>query len=223
MNTDEKQALYLIADEMRGIATFGDEYGNVHEKERAHRLIKLAAKLASLVDDTHDETDMLAIFDERPLHRVSPAIGVDAAVFNTEGEILLIQRADNATWAMPGGFAEIGQTLAESCLRELWEEAGLKGRVVRNLGIFDGPLWGSYSKMYIINIVFLVECDDLIPSAGIEALDAKFYGRDSLPDDMNSNHDGRVRKIFEMLDNETCFLDLAESSEIELDNSQRRD
>lgn len=222
MNTDEKQALYLIADEIRGIATFGDKFGTIYEKERAHRLVKLAAKLASLADDTHDEASMLAIFDERPLHRVSPAIGVDAAVFNPDGEILLIQRSDNATWAMPGGFAEIGQSLAESCLRELWEEAGLKGRVIRNLGIFNGPDWGSYSKLHLINIVFLVECDDLTPNIGHEALDAKFYGRDMLPENMNSNHDGRVRKIFEMLDSQTCFLDLAESSQIELDDIQQR-
>jgi len=32
---------------------------------------------------------------------------------------------------MPGGTAEIGQTMAQAALRELWEEAGLRGDVER--------------------------------------------------------------------------------------------
>jgi ADP-ribose pyrophosphatase YjhB (NUDIX family) len=177
--------------------------------------------LVSLVDD-EDEAALLAIFDKRPLHRVSPAIGVDAAVFNAKNEILLIQRADNATWAMPGGLAEIGETLAQSCLRELWEEAGLRGQVIRPLGIFDGPLWGSYAPVHLINMVFLVECDDLRPSVGQEALDAQFFAQNALPENLHRNHAGRVPKVFEML-HEGCFLDLADSTDMELDNLQRPD
>jgi ADP-ribose pyrophosphatase YjhB (NUDIX family) len=221
MNADFKQEIYIIADEMRGIATFEDKFGNIHQKERARRLIQLAAKLAALVDDDYDESELLAIFDKRPLHRISPVSAVDAAVFNEAGEILLIQRADNAMWAMPGGLAEIGQTLAESCVRELWEEAGLKGRVVRNLGIFDGRLWGSYSNLHLINLVFQVECDDLTPSPGIEALDAKFFSRDNLPANMDSNHAGRVPKTFEMFDKRECYLDLTDYTQIVLDDLQR--
>ena len=46
-----RQELYLIADEMRGMATLGKEFaGNVYEVERAHRMAELAAKVAALAD-----------------------------------------------------------------------------------------------------------------------------------------------------------------------------
>ena len=37
-------------------------------------------------------------------------------------ELLLIQRRDNGLWALPGGFVEVGETLAEAAARTrvLW-------------------------------------------------------------------------------------------------------
>jgi ADP-ribose pyrophosphatase YjhB (NUDIX family) len=223
MNADLQQALYLIADEMRGMATLADHFAeSIYVKERAHKMMKLAAKIATLADGELSADDVERIFDKRPWLRVSPAIGVDAAVFNAKGEILLIQRADNQTWAMPGGIAEIGRTLAETCLHELWEEAGLKGRVVRPLGIFDGRHWGSRSPVHLINMVFQVECTDLNPVPGSEALDARFFAHNALPEPMNHNHVGRVPIVFEMM-TQGCYLDLSDSTKIELDNLQRPD
>src|SRR5690349_9417590 len=150
---DLKQALYLIADEMRGMATLHKFFAeNVYHAERADQLMRLAAKVASLVDENAPET-VQAIFSAEPWLRFSPAIGTDAAVFNPNGEILLIQRKDNGRWAMPGGVVEIGQSLAEAALRELWEEAGLRGRVIRLLGMFDGRIWRSQSKLHLVHPV----------------------------------------------------------------------
>ena len=118
---DLRQELYLIADEMRGMATIGKHFAhNIYEVERAHRIMELAAKIAAMADDEPLEI-IKAVFDAEPWRRYSPAIGAEAAVFNAKGEILLIQRSDNQSWAMPGGVAEIGQTLSEAVLRELWK------------------------------------------------------------------------------------------------------
>lgn len=86
---DLRQALYLIADEMRGMATLGRQFaGNVYEAERAHRIMEVAAKVAALADEAPLE-DVKAIFEAEPWLRISPAIGVDAFVLNPSHEVLL--------------------------------------------------------------------------------------------------------------------------------------
>lgn len=218
---DLKQAVYLIADELRGMATIGKYFaGNVYEAERAERMMELAAKVAALVDDGAPE-DVGAIFDAEPWLRASPAIGVDAAVFNAGGEILLVQRQDNARWAMPGGLAEIGQTPAEAVLRELWEEAGLRGRVTRLLGVFDGRRWASRSKVHLVHFVFVVECSAPSPVHGIETVDARFFGPDALPQAMHPGHDLRVPKAIQLLHSGETYFDPASSFHAALPMHQR--
>jgi ADP-ribose pyrophosphatase YjhB (NUDIX family) len=220
---DLKQQLYLIADEMRGMASIGKHFaGNVYEVERAHRIMELAVKVAALADESPVET-VKAIFEQEPWLRVSPAVGVDAFVLNNKGEILLIQRKDNAHWATPGGLCEIGHTFAETAVLELWEEAGLRGRAERLLGVFDARLWGSTAKVHLMNITFLVHCDDLTPAPGIECLDAQFFARDHLPTPMHPGHDKRIPKCFELLDSGQTHFDPSDATALELPMHQRHD
>lgn len=216
-----RQELYLIADEMRGMATLGAEFShNVYEVERAHRIMELAAEIATLADDG-TPADIRATFEAEPWLRISPAIGVEAAVFNPAGELLLVQRKDNAHWAIPGGIAEIGQTPAEATLRELWEEAGLRGVVQRLLGVFDGRLWGSQSKVHLMHFVFVVECADLTPVPGIEMLAARFFPLDALPQPLHRGHDLRIPKCFQLWQEGETFFDPATSGDRVMPMHQR--
>jgi ADP-ribose pyrophosphatase YjhB (NUDIX family) len=36
--------------------------------------------------------------------------GADALILDDEGRVLLVRRADDGLWAMPGGWAELGET-----------------------------------------------------------------------------------------------------------------
>jgi ADP-ribose pyrophosphatase YjhB (NUDIX family) len=202
---DIRPTLYLIADEMRGMASMGKHFAhNVYEVERAHRIMELAVQVAALADGSPQE-EIRAIFEQEPWRRFSPALGAEAVVLNPQGEILLIQRRDNQRWAMPGGVAEIGQTAAEAVLRELWEEAGLRGRVKQLVAIFDGRHWGTQSKVHIWHLVFRIDCDDLTPQPGTEALDAQFFARDHLPAALHEGHGQRIAMVFEVLDGPTYF------------------
>lgn len=61
-----------------------------------------------------------------------PSLTADALIFAGHGEamkVLLIQRKNEpfaGDWAFPGGFSEPGEPLAQTCVRELEEETGLK-------------------------------------------------------------------------------------------------
>lgn len=221
--SDVRQELYLIADEMRGMATLGKHFAaNVYEAERADRLMELAAKVAALADEGLPE-EVRAVFTAEPWTRVSPAVGVNAAVFNADGEILLARRKDNGRWVVPGGIAEIGQTPAEAALRELWEEVGLRGRATRLLAVFDGRRWGSRAKVHMIHLLFLVDCEDLSPVPGIEMLDAGFFRADRLPRDMHHGHDRGVLKAFGLWRSGETFFDPAASYEVAMPMHQRPD
>lgn len=221
MNNDLRQSLYLIADEMRGMATLSRTFSaNVYETERAHRMMELAAEVAALAEE-RPVAEVRALFEAEPWHRASPALGVNAAVFDTAGRVLLIQRQDNGRWALPGGIAEIGSTPAEAVLRELWEEAGLRGEVVRLLGIFDSRRWQSRSKVHMWHLTFLIECADLTPVPGIESLDARFFPPDALPAELHSGHGPGIAATVAALRDGTTYFDPGTSVGVAMPMHQR--
>jgi ADP-ribose pyrophosphatase YjhB (NUDIX family) len=63
----------------------------------------------------------------------------NTVVVNDAGEILLIRRADNGNWALPGGAVELGETLAQAAVRETREESGVECEVTGVSGIYTDP------------------------------------------------------------------------------------
>ena len=55
-----------------------------------------------------------------------PRAGADALVQNQRGEVLLVRRADDGHWAMPGGWVDPGETPEQAVVREVVEETGLQ-------------------------------------------------------------------------------------------------
>jgi 8-oxo-dGTP pyrophosphatase MutT (NUDIX family) len=45
-------------------------------------------------------------------------------VVNSLGEILMIRRTDNGNWSVPGGGMDLGESIANTALRETREETG---------------------------------------------------------------------------------------------------
>jgi 8-oxo-dGTP pyrophosphatase MutT (NUDIX family) len=64
-------------------------------------------------------------------------VGVVAVVFDEQGRLLLLQHTykHKYPWGFPGGGMDYGETTEQTALRELREEAGIEGSIVRLLGI----------------------------------------------------------------------------------------
>ena len=62
-----------------------------------------------------------------------------AVVVNDEHKILLQRRKDNDLWSLPGGTMEIGESIAQTVLREVREESGMQVELVRLVGIYTDP------------------------------------------------------------------------------------
>lgn len=147
------QRIAHIADELRALSANGLVWEeNSYQIERLQRIGELAAELQS-VADTRPLSDIQAIFSA-DLDFRTPLVGVDTAVLDAEGRILLIQRADNRLWAMPGGACEMSETPAQSAAREVWEETGYQVEITRLLGVFDSRYCGSVSSRHIYLILF---------------------------------------------------------------------
>jgi ADP-ribose pyrophosphatase YjhB (NUDIX family) len=69
----------------------------------------------------------------------SLVVGGSAVVVDGKGRILLQRRSDSGNWALPGGAMDIGETFAESVIREVKEETGFDVRVERIVGIYSDP------------------------------------------------------------------------------------
>jgi ADP-ribose pyrophosphatase YjhB (NUDIX family) len=118
----------LLLDQIRAIATTGLYYADdPYNKARYEQLLEIAAQeYAALTSLTPSEINE-RFKSELGYH--TPKVGVDGAVFNEQGHILLVKRSDDHTWCLPCGWAEVGLTPQENIKREVREETGLEVEV----------------------------------------------------------------------------------------------
>lgn len=192
----EKSELYQIADELRAIGSLGLRFGdNDYDRERYEKVLTCSARLVALIEE-RETNEILENFQDNLLH-VSPLCGADAAVLR-EGKLLLIQRQDNHLWGTPGGLVDVGETLAEAAVRELYEETGLQGTVERMLGVFDSRIWKSMSKVQLFHFIFLVEIGEEAPINKSETIYVGFFLADDLPP-LAPGHDLWVSELFKLI------------------------
>lgn len=97
-----------------------------------------------------------------------------------ENKLLWVQRALNpqrGKWAIPGGFLENGETLAEGAARELREEAG----VVIEPGALSLYMAGTITFINQLYVGFRATVDTLHCDPGVESMACQFYTRDECP------------------------------------------
>ena len=101
------QQLTLWADQLRDLSAMGHRFARSdYDKINYETIQTIAMSLMALAngDEVADLEPLRAPIFSRP----TPFSGADAAVIDDDGRILLIQRADNKMWAMPGGALEVG-------------------------------------------------------------------------------------------------------------------
>jgi 8-oxo-dGTP pyrophosphatase MutT (NUDIX family) len=62
-----------------------------------------------------------------------------AAVRNGGGQVLLVRRADDGNWELPGGRVSIGESASDAVVREVAEEARVGIKVTGVLGVYSDP------------------------------------------------------------------------------------
>ena len=130
-----------------------------------------------------------------------PALTVDALVIKKEtAEILLIQRGAEpfkGRWALPGGFVEIDELLADACRRELEEETGLILYDLNQFRVYDAVERDPRSRTISVVFYGFAEKDARIKGAD-DAADAAWFGLDQLPE-LGFDHAQVINDFFAVL------------------------
>jgi len=115
-----------------------------------------------------------------------PALTVDCVLVTreTRPRVLLIQRKSEpfaGCWALPGGFVDVHETLADAALRELKEETGLVIGELEQLYTAGDP--GRDPRGWTVSVAFLARVDakKLKAKAGDDAAAVKWVALDALP------------------------------------------
>ena len=107
-----------------------------------------------------------------------PALTVDCVVFGLDDEdlkVLLIQRALDpfaGSWALPGGFVNLEETLEDAARRELQEETGLRNVFVEQLYTFGNVDRDPRERVVTVAYYALVKLDQHRPQAASDARNA---------------------------------------------------
>ena len=106
-------------------------------------------------------------------------LGCSAAIFDEQGRIFLTRRADNGQWCLPGGGMEAGESVAEACQREVWEETGLNIQVKRLVGVYSHfdqlVVYPDGNKAQIVALHFEVQVLDGSPTLGNETTEFGYF------------------------------------------------
>jgi ADP-ribose pyrophosphatase YjhB (NUDIX family) len=109
---------------------------------------------------------------------VNPRLVVTTIPVTNGGEIVLLRRGTEpglGSWAQPGGFLEVDETVTEAAIRETFEETGL---IVQ-----PGELVGLYSRLEAAVVVLAFEArvvgGEARPSA--EATEIEAFRPEALP------------------------------------------
>ena len=132
-----------------------------------------------------------------------PLIGLGATtlVFNDKNEILLNLRSDTNTWGIPGGSMELHETIEETAVRELKEEAGISADKLELVAVLSGDEYyfeyPNGDKMCTVIVLFKVlNYTGEIKVSDNESKQLKFFSLDALP-----NMESRAKAIIDKINN----------------------
>lgn len=118
--------------------------------------------------------------------------GVTAVVFDADGRVLLVKRADNGRWALVTGILEPGEQPAVGALREVQEETAVVAVAERLLSVTALPLVEYFNgdRTRYLDVAF--RCRAVSGEARVnddESVDVGWFALDQLPDLLDRHHE----------------------------------
>ncbi len=115
-----------------------------------------------------------------------PLVGV-GAVITQDNQVILVRRGKEPSkgdWSIPGGLVNVGETLRDAAIREAFEETGLEVEPTDLVELVERIFRDDSGRVqyhYVLaDFLCRVRKGNLL--AGSDALDAKWFRPDELPD-----------------------------------------
>jgi 8-oxo-dGTP diphosphatase len=122
-----------------------------------------------------------------------PSLAADIVIVTREAppRVLLIRRKHEpfaGSWALPGGFVDPDEALADAARRELREETGVAGVDLEQLAAFGDP--GRDPRGWTVSVVFLarVDADRVTPAAADDAAAVGWHPLEAPPEPLAFDH-----------------------------------
>ena len=151
-----------------------------YDLERYRDVRRVAAEIAATGSESNADAILGFFASERGYP--TPKVDVRAAVIVDDG-ILLVKERDDGRWALPGGWADVGESAGEAVARETREEAGIEVRPEKVIALYERERRGhpphpefSYKIFFACQVRGVAK-----PRGGPETLDAAFFMPDTLP------------------------------------------
>lgn len=158
-----------------------------HPSVRDHQIIAFSIRLAWRLADA-------------PVRwiwrRFSPVtLGARAIILNDDAQIMLVQRAIDHRWHLPGGGVHRDETLLDAAARGVREETGLivSPEDTAIFGMYSSFLEGKSDHIEVFNST----ATGAIQPDGIELDVAAYWPLDGLPDTVSP---GTARRLTELVD-----------------------
>lgn len=122
------------AVKIQSIAQAGLTYSrDPYDKERYEELREIAAEM--LAERTDIPTGKIRDLFCNESGYQTPKVDTRAAIFK-DGKILLVHE-NNGTWALPGGWCDVDQSVVSNTLKEVSEETGLTAEAEQLIAVQD--------------------------------------------------------------------------------------
>jgi len=171
----------LQAIAQTGLAFVRDPY----DRERYEMLRALASRMMAAHTATSVERIEELFAGESGY--ATPKIDVRGAVFDDQGRILLVREiADGNRWTLPGGWADVNRTTAESTVKEVAEESGYVVAIRKLAAVWDRTRQGHPSGVFSCSKLFYI-CDVRggAAASSSETSDVAWFFEADLPADLS--------------------------------------
>ncbi len=171
-----------LAMRVQSIAQAGLAYGkNEYDLERYEELRDIAAQMVAINTDIPVEIVKMHFCNEDGYQ--TPKVDTRAVIFQ-DGKILLVHEK-NGTWALPGGWCDVDQSIASNIEKETKEEAGLEVKADQVIAVQD---WRKHNKCnlpYGVVKIF-VQCNVIGGNfqENIEMTESKYFTKEELPENL---------------------------------------
>lgn len=116
----------------------------------------------------------------------SPRLTVDILIEHRAGGVVLIRRRHPPPgWAMPGGFVDYGEMVADAARREAAEETSLAVTLCELFWVYSDPRRDA--RGHTVSIVYIASADGA-PRAADDAADVGIFTEENVPAPLAFDH-----------------------------------
>ena len=170
------------AMEIQSLAQAGLAYtNNVYDIERYERLRDISAEMIEEKSNINLDKVKDLFCNEKGYQ--TPKIDTRAVIFK-DNKILLTHE-NNGTWALPGGWCDVLETIKTNTIKEVKEETGLDVEAIKIIALQDRnkhnkPVYAyGVCKVFVLCNVFGGKFEK-----NIETTEIKYFSLDEIPDNL---------------------------------------